>query len=571
MKRIVVDIETTLDHKTIWLCCTLDIDTGEKHTWYQAKAFQDYIADATLLIGQNIVAFDAYLLNSLWKTQIALSKCYDTLIVSRLLNPSKSEGHSLEAWGSELGTQKIDYKKVWEWMSDRKEAYKGECYDSPFMPLLSIYCQRDVEVTGLLYKKLTAETQEKKFSDASVLLEHQTAAIIAKQERNGFRLDMPHATMLLTTVKGKLDSIYEQMQERWPAYNEERISEKTGKRLKDRVVVFNPGSRQQIGQKLIELGWKPKTFTETGQPIVDEGSLAGAKFPEALLIAEYLMLQKRVAQITSWMEAVEADGRVHGRVITNGAVTGRMTHSSPNMAQIPNSGSVFGPECRECWIVDEGKVLVGCDASGLELRMLAHYMKDNDYVETVVNGSSKLGTDVHTKNQKAAGLQTRDQAKTFIYGFLYGAGPAKIGQIVGGNAKVGKNLIDSFLAATPALAALRENVSKVASKGFVPGLDGRKIWVRSEHAALNSLLQGAGAVVMKQALVLFDAKIRQNKWPVKMVVNVHDEFQWETDEKHAIITGEAAKQSIVEAGLFYNLRCPLDGEFKYGRSWRDTH
>ena len=571
MKRIVVDIETTLDHKTIWLCCTLDIDTGEKHTWYQAKAFQDYIEDATLLIGQNIVAFDAYLLNSLWKTRIALSKCYDTLIVSRLLNPSKSEGHSLEAWGNELGTQKIDYKKVWEWMSDRKEEYKGECYDKPFMSLLSIYCQRDVEVTGLLYKKLTAETQEKKFSDASVLLEHQTAAIIAKQERNGFRLDMPHATMLLTTVKGKLDSIYEQMQERWPAYNEERISEKTGKRLKDRVVVFNPGSRQQIGQKLIELGWKPKTFTETGQPIVDEGSLAGAKFPEALLIAEYLMLQKRVAQITSWMEAVEADGRGHGRVITNGAVTGRMTHSSPNMAQIPNSGSVFGPECRECWTVDEGNVLVGCDASGLELRMLAHYMKDNDYVETVVNGSSKLGTDVHTKNQKAAGLQTRDQAKTFIYGFLYGAGPAKIGQIVGGNAKVGKSLIDSFLAATPALAALRENVSKVASKGFVPGLDGRKIWVRSEHAALNSLLQGAGAVVMKQALVLFDAKIRQNKWPVKMVVNVHDEFQWETDEKHAIITGEAAKQSIVEAGLFYNLRCPLDGEYKYGKSWRQTH
>jgi len=571
MKRIVVDIETTLDHKTIWLCCTLDIDTGEKHTWYQAKAFQDYIEDATLLIGQNIVAFDAYLLNSLWKTQIALSKCYDTLIVSRLLNPSKSEGHSLEAWGSELGTQKIDYKKVWEWMSDRKEAYKGECYDAPFMPLLSIYCQRDVEVTGLLFKKLVTETDGKGFSAASVLLEHQTAAIIAKQERNGFRLDMPHATMLLTTVKGKLDSIYEQMQERWPPYNQERISEKTGKRLKDREVVFNPGSRQQIGQKLIELGWKPKSFTETGQPIVDEGSLAGAKFPEALLIAEYLMLQKRVAQITSWMEAVEADGRVHGRVITNGAVTGRMTHSSPNMAQIPNSGSVFGPECRECWTVDDGNVLVGCDASGLELRMLAHYMKDDDYVETVVNGSSKLGTDVHTKNQQAAGLQTRDQAKTFIYGFLYGAGPAKIGQIVGAGAKEGQKLIASFLAATPALQRLRDHVSKVAGKGFVPGLDGRKIWVRSEHAALNSLLQGAGAVVMKQALVLFDAKIRQNRWPVKMVVNVHDEFQWETDEKHAIITGEAAKQSIVEAGLFYNLRCPLDGEFKYGRSWRDTH
>lgn len=571
MKRIVVDIETTLDHKVIWLCCTLNIDTGEKFTWYQAKAFQDYIEDATLLIGQNIISFDAYLLNSLWKTKIALNKCYDTLIVSRLLDPSKSEGHSLESWGNTLGLPKIDYKAVWQWMSDRKEAYKGECYDQPLMGLLEDYCRRDVEVTGKLYHHLLKETAEKGFSEASVLLEHQVAAIIAKQERNGFKLDIPHATMLLTTVKGKLDSIYDQMQERWPPYSVERISEKTGKRLKDSEVVFNPGSRQQIGEKLIELGWKPSTFTPTGQPIVDEGSLAGAKFPEALLIAEYLMLQKRVAQITSWIEAVGDDGRVHGKVITNGAVTGRMTHSSPNMAQIPNSGSVFGPECRECWAVDEGNVLVGCDASGLELRMLAHYMKDDDYVETVVNGSSKLGTDVHTKNQKAAGLQTRDQAKTFIYGFLYGAGPAKIGQIVGGNAKDGKKLIDSFLAATPALAILRDRVSKVASKGCMPGLDGRKIWVRSEHAALNSLLQGAGAIVMKQALVLFDAKIRQNKWPVKMVVNVHDEFQWETDEKHAIITGEAAKQSIVEAGLFYNLRCPLDGEYKYGKSWRDTH
>jgi DNA polymerase I-like protein with 3'-5' exonuclease and polymerase domains len=571
MKRLVVDIETTLDHKAIWLCCTLNIDTGEKHTWYQAKAFQDYIEDATLLIGHNIISFDAYLLNSLWKTKIALSKCYDTLIVSRLLNPSKSEGHSLASWGSELGLQKIDYKEAWEEAMGRPEAYKGESYDEPLMELLNTYCLRDIEVTYLLHAFLVKETAEKGFSEASVLLEHQTAGIIAKQERNGFKLDTPYATMLLTTVKGKLDNIYEQMQARWPPYTIERISEKTGKRLKDGEVVFNPGSRQQIGEKLIELGWKPALFTPTGQPIVDEGSLAGAKFPEALLIAEYLMLQKRVAQITSWIEAVGDDGRVHGKVITNGAVTGRMTHSSPNMAQIPNSSSVFGPECRECWTVEEGSVLVGCDASGLELRMLAHYMKDKDYVETVVNGSSKNGTDVHTKNQKAAGLQTRDQAKTFIYGFLYGAGPAKIGQIVGGNAKDGKRLIDSFLTSTPALARLRNHVSEVASKGYVPGLDGRKIWVRSEHAALNSLLQGAGAIVMKQALVLFDEKIRKHKWPVKMVVNVHDEFQWETEEKYAIITGTAARESIIEAGEFYKLRCPLDGEFKYGKSWRNTH
>lgn len=291
----------------------------------------------------------------------------------------------------------------------------------------------------------------------------------------------------------------------------------------------------------------------------------------ATLIRDYLLLQKRIAQIQSWLEAVGPDGRVHGKVITNGAVTGRMTHSSPNMAQIPNSGSVYGPECRECWTVDDGNVLVGCDASGLELRMLAHYMKDEGYTNAIISGSSKDGTDIHTKNQKAAGLATRDQAKTFIYAFLYGAGPAKIGSIVGGGAKEGERLIASFLKETPSLKSLRDKVALYAGKGYVPGLDGRKIWVRSEHAALNSLLQGAGAIVMKKALVLFDNKIRANRWPVKLVVNVHDEIQWETTPELADITGKACVEAIEEAGRHFKLRCPVTGEYHIGKTWRDTH
>jgi DNA polymerase I-like protein with 3'-5' exonuclease and polymerase domains len=299
--------------------------------------------------------------------------------------------------------------------------------------------------------------------------------------------------------------------------------------------------------------------------------LSKIDLPEAAPIVEYLMLQKRVAQIESWLEAVGKDGRVHGKVMTNGAVTGRMTHSSPNMAQIPNSGSVYGPECRECWTVEDGQVLVGIDASGLELRMLAHYMKDTNYVRTVCEGSSKDGTDVHTINQRAAGLLTRDSAKTFIYAFLYGAGDAKIGSIVGGNSRKGGELKKRFLSQTPALAKLIAKVALYAAKGYVPGLDGRKIWVRSEHAALNSLLQGAGAIVMKKALCLFYNKCKENSWPIKLVANVHDEIQLETSEKYAIIIGEAAVQSIVEAGEHFGLRCPLNGEYKIGRNWRETH
>ena len=260
----------------------------------------------------------------------------------------------------------------------------------------------------------------------------------------------------------------------------------------------------------------------------------------ATLIRDYLMLQKRVAQIESWLEAVKEDGRVHGKVITNGAVTGRMTHSSPNMAQIPASShhpetkqllygmeGKYGTECRECWTVDEGNVLVGCDASGLELRMLAHYMKDE--------------------------------------------GDAKIGSIIGGNSKDGERLKDKFLRSTPALSSLLERVRKQAAKGWVPGLDGRRIWVRSEHAALNSLLQGAGAIVMKKALCIFYDKIKDNKWPVKLVANVHDEFQFECKKEVAEEAGKAARMSIIEAGQFYQLRCPLDGEYKIGKSWRETH
>lgn len=278
-----------------------------------------------------------------------------------------------------------------------------------------------------------------------------------------------------------------------------------------------------------------------------------------------MMLQKRAAQLESWLDAADEDGRVHGRVISNGAVTGRMTHHSPNMAQVPNSGSVYGRECRSCWTVKQGYSQVGADASGLELRMLAHYMGDDEYTNEVVNG------DIHTKNQLAAGLPTRNNAKTFIYAFLYGAGAAKIGSIVGGSAVEGQKLIDSFLNATPALRKLKEKVARIAKSGSVPGLDGRRVYVRSEHAALNTLLQSAGAIVMKKALTILNKKIKLNKWDAKFIANVHDEWQLEVKQGLEVVVGEAAVQSIREAGEYYKMRCPLDGEYKTGRNWYECH
>ena len=213
----------------------------------------------------------------------------------------------------------------------------------------------------------------------------------------------------------------------------------------------------------------------------------------------------------------------------------------------------------------EGHKLVGIDASGLELRMLAHYMRDENYTKEILSG------DIHTANMKAAGLTDRNQAKTFIYAFLYGAGPAKIGQIVGGGYEEGQQLMKAFLRNTPALAKLRDKVARIAEAGVLPALDGRKLRVRSQHAALNTLLQGAGAIVMKQALVLLDNSLQKYDIPYKLVANVHDEFQIEVPENFADAVGKSAVRSLRATGSVLSLRCPLDAEYKVGNNWAETH
>lgn len=549
MRKIILDIETNSTHDKIWMCVTREVG-GEVTVWKEASGLQKYLDSCDLIIMHNGICFDAPVLKRSWNITMKQSQMYDTLVSSRLLSPSLEGGHSLEAWGQRLGFPKGDFK---DW-------------DAGYSPEMEAYCIQDTFVTEKLYKHLTAELTAKKFEERSIKLEHDVQAIIAKQEENGFKLNEKEAITLLSTLQAKLVLLEAELQSIFPTKVTPRVSEKTGKELKPLIEPFNPGSRKQIGERLQEKGWKPEKFTETGQPIVDEGTLEGLDFPEAKAIAEYLLLQKRIAQIKSWLDVVKPDGRVHGRVITNGAVTGRMTHHSPNMAQVPSCGSPYGEECRDLWIVEKGYKLVGIDASGLELRMLAHYMQDDAYIYEVTQG------DIHTANQKAAGLETRAQAKTFIYAFLYGAGAAKIGKVVGAGAQEGQKLIDSFLENTPTLDVLRKKVANICKlSGSLPGLDGRRLHVRSDHAALNTLLQGAGAIVMKQALVLLDTRLQQLDIDYKFVANVHDEWQIEVAEDYADMVGKLGVRAIEDAGRVLNMRCPLTGEYKVGNSWKETH
>jgi DNA polymerase I-like protein with 3'-5' exonuclease and polymerase domains len=585
--NLVFDIEADgLDPSKIFCIVAQDVDTMDVFTFDNTQLEEGYglLRAANKLIGHNILGYDVPAIKNIAGIDLYNKKLVDTLVLSRLFKPTREGGHGLESWGYRLKFNKGDY-------GSNQDAWDAYC------PEMLEYCKRDVELNTKVYQQLRVESRG--FTAQSVNLEHDTAKIIEQQRRNGFELDMRKAMLLVAMFQEKLDATEAEVHETFkpkitveilkPKYTKSgklakvaEGAEGKGTRLTDEEydimlvsdkplkrethIEFNLGSRKQIGEYLIEAGWTPKNFTPTGQPIVDEGTLSKVKdIPEAALIAKYLMLQKRLAQVNSWIKAVEPDGRIRGYVNPNGAVTGRMTHSHPNTAQIPSSNSPYGKECRSCWTVRSGNKLVGIDASGLELRMLAHYMDDKEYTNEILNG------DIHSANQRLAGLESRNQAKTFIYAFLYGAGNAKLGSVAKAGQARGKQLREQFLNSVPSLKSLVKRVQRESKKGFLKGLDGRKLSIRSEHAALNTLLQSAGAIVMKEALVILNQTIDNLQLDAKFVANVHDEWQIECSEKDAEAVGQAGVDAIVQAGKNLNLNCPLDGDYNIGDAWHETH
>jgi DNA polymerase I len=568
---IYLDIETNTSHDTIWLCVTMK--DGVVTHWRNPEGLMEYLG-ADKVCGHNIIGFDAPVLSKVWGIVIHPYNLVDTLALSRLYKPDiemvSIEGqkapslHSLEAWGIRLGEHKLSFTD----------------FDAGWSEDMAQYCEQDVLLLRRLHNHLTKVMVDEGFSDKSIELEHEVAVICKRMEDTGFMLDERKAMLLQAELSGRMADIEAQMQEVFKPIVEQRWSDKTGKQLKDKTTIFNPGSRQQIAERLQGLGVVFKKKTEKGHIIVDETVLEGIDLPEAKLVSEYLMLQKRVAQVSSWLELVQPDGRVHGRVITNGAVTGRCTHSSPNMAQVPAVGNPYGAECREMWTVPKGKVQVGVDLSGIELRCLAHYMRDLEWQEELLKG------DIHWKNCQAFGLvpkgtikddgnsehkKFRNQTKTMTYSMLYGAGGAKVGLTAGVSASKGKQLIENFLDNTPALKKLKNKISKIGANGKLPGLDGRILWIRSQHAALNTLLQCAGAVVAKQWLVESTKALNEANIDAKLIAFVHDETQWEVDVSQAQQAVDIIEKAATKAGEVLQFRCPVDAEGKIGNNWRDCH
>ena len=549
MNTAVIDIETdgfkevaTKIHCIVAKC----YDTGDVKSWVgeEVEKFKDWSKDIDTFIMHNGLSFDAPILNRFIDAKIKPTQVRDTLIESQLYRPTRTS-HSLKSWG-------IYLKK-----------YKGDVEEFDiYTPEMLEYCKQDVEITFDVAKLL--EKEGERFSDVSKNLEHKIRVILDQQEKNGFAFNLRKGQELRAVFKDEIHDL-----EQWSL--EEFEPTIVEMKTKTKEIPFNISSRQQIADRLMKRGWEPKQFTDKENITMNEAVLRTIKKPELQLIAKrfarYFLLQKRLAMLESWLDACQEDGRVHGRVMTLRTITGRMAHNSPNMAQVPATYSPYGKECRRLWTVSNPMThkLVGTDASGLELRCLAHYLRDQSYTDEILNG------DIHTKNMDLAGIDNRDQAKTFIYAFLYGAGAEKIGKIVGAGQKQGHMLINRFLSNLPSLKRLREQVGSASRKGVIKGLDGRLIHVRSPHSSLNTLLQGAGAIICKQWLINIMSRVYNKRLDVRLVASVHDEYQFEVANKDIGDFCAITKIAMKDTEKQLKLRCPLDNSYKVGITWAETH
>jgi DNA polymerase-1 len=555
----------------------------------------DYLAQADVLIGHNIIFYDLPVLKKLYEFEFN-GQVIDTLVCTRLIWPKEKlfeldsdlyedktpsnlkGGASLKAWGYRLSDHKIEFKDFDEY-SDSMLAY----------------CKQDVNVTTKLFNLIKKES----YPQAALKLEHEFAQAINRQIRSGIPFDVDQCIDLVDLLRRKQKELEIKLKELFPPIEHKewfipKVNSKARGYTKGvpfekiRVEFFNPGSRQQIVERLkLKYNWTPKKKTDKGNPILNDEVLEQLPFPEAKLLAEYMLIQKRLGQIAdgsnAWLKLVNnSDGRMHGDVITNGCITGRCAHRNPNAAQVPAGYSPYGKECRSLFHAPEGWDLIGIDAKALELRCLAGYLAiwdDGKYGELVTDPNG----DIHTYNQKQFGVATRDISKRLLYGMLYGCGYLKAGTIIDPNCKdqnklkeLGSNAINGFMEGVPALKKLKNLIEEtIEDRKYLIGLDRRVLYCRSAFKGLNVLLQSAGAILMKQVVINVHNNLKEvgleygKDW--EQMLMVHDEIQIACAPQHTETIREQALRAFPQAQEFFGFRCLIEGDSRVGSNWFETH
>jgi DNA polymerase-1 len=596
---LIVDIETDnlYDDVTVVHCVVIhDICRNKTFTYGpdSVAAALEHLATADVLIGHNIIFYDIPVLQKLHSIDCK-ARIIDTLICTRLIWPKEvldgldSEQYpqvppklrgsaSLKAWGYRLSDNKIEFKDFKEYSEEMAE-----------------YCRQDVAITHKLFQKI----QQENYAQSALQLEHDFALAINQQIRAGFPFDVDAALDLVDGLRAKQVEFEAQLKEIFPPIKHEtvfipKVNNKNRGYIKGKPFTkvhfeeFNPGSRQQIVDRLqTKYGWVPEKTTEKGNPVLDDDILGALPYPEAQPLAEYMLVKKRLGQISegnnAWLKLVNNNtGCMHGDLITNGCITGRCAHRNPNMGQVPASYSPYGKECRALFHPPQGWNLIGVDAKALELRCLAGYLAlwDDGHYASIVTDES---IDIHTYNQEQFGVATRDISKRLLYGLLYGCGALKAGTIIDPNEKdeillrqMGSTAINSFMNGVPALKKLKTKLSNtITDRGYLRGLDGRALHCRSEFKGLNVLLQAAGAVLMKQVVINLHKNLNEiglihgHDWVQNAMI--HDEIQLSCPPALTATIQTQALKAFPQAQEFFKFQCKIEGDSRVGNNWSETH
>lgn len=621
--KAIVDIETNgLNPDIVWLVGVKDIETGKEWVFERPDlhpdAFLALLSTIDCIIGHHFIGYDHVHLSRLVRGYRFNSRnIIDTLVVSKLLHYRRPKGHSLDVLGRWAGVEKL--------------VYLGDFLT--YEPEMEAYLRGDLRTNLAVYNKFKPYIEADWLQEA-MRLEHDMAIVCQQMKENGFYFNIIEAKKLeavLSKKKEKLDRfIAHDFPIKFKPIKQVKVKEtKDGNVHKGNLrtilaaphvsidsfdvgaeftlienAPFNPGSPKQVVERLNEFGWKPieKTkghiaatrkkdykklaeYAKTGWKINETNlsTLPDTAPPAAHKLRDWLIVAARLRTLTEWFGAYNSDThRIHGNFNPIGTWTHRMSHDHPNMGNTPGDKAKYGKELRALYCAAPGKVLVGTDAEGIQLRVLAHYMNDDAFTKALVEGDKKMGTDAHSLNAKALGFSPtdiafdhdtgRDVAKTYIYAWILYAGLNKQAEILRSSQKVAKAREKSFISQFPGLKKVKEElVPKLFRQGWFEAIDGRKIVAPSEHKVLAGLLQSGEKIIMARARLIWGKKLKEMRIPFWHVNLVHDEFQTETFPEFMHIVGDVQCEAIQQAGEYYDLRCPHAGEYSIGRNWTETH